>query len=189
MIKARLKSHGYTVLIKATEEKTRDKLMTEFHTYTALRDLQGTVIPVCLGEFQPRCPYWYHGSQMVSMMILSWSGMRINKHEASPQLVRLMNREGSRASDIVAQHGFFEMDPAWRNVLWNKETRSCFAIDLEDVFHGEGRGRASPEMPEGPGMVAIRSNKRKARSFSPPSSEKRARLEFLEHCHEEIEDR
>ncbi|KAJ5306248.1 hypothetical protein N7508_005263 [Penicillium antarcticum] len=71
LVKATLLSHGYTVVIKATTVGKQHRLQAELNNYRHLRSLQGHQIPVCLGDFQPRVAYWYHGKLMAQMMILS----------------------------------------------------------------------------------------------------------------------
>ena len=77
LMKAILLEHGYTVLIKATIADKEHHLRTEAAHYRYLRRLQGHQIPVCVGNFKPRVSYWYQGEPMAHMMILSWSGTRL----------------------------------------------------------------------------------------------------------------
>jgi hypothetical protein len=79
LLKATLLSHGYTVIIKATTEEKEHALIAEADNYHRLRTLQGHHIPVCLGSFVPNIEYWYHGEIMTHMMILSWSGTRLQR--------------------------------------------------------------------------------------------------------------
>ncbi|KAJ5737457.1 uncharacterized protein N7483_002582 [Penicillium malachiteum] len=77
LVKATLLTHGYTVVIKATTAEKQRRLQAEVENYVHLRSLQGQQIPVCLGAFKPRIAYWYHGEIMAHMMILGWSGIRL----------------------------------------------------------------------------------------------------------------
>ena len=75
LLKATLLSHGCTVIIKTTTERKQHDLQKEVDIYSSLQQLQGYHIPVHIGSFHPRIPYWYHGERMSYMMILSWSGI------------------------------------------------------------------------------------------------------------------
>lgn len=79
LVKAILIPYRYTVVIKATTAEKQQLLQAEVDNYRRLQSLQGQQIPVCLGVFKPRVTYWYHGELMAQMMILSWSGTRLQR--------------------------------------------------------------------------------------------------------------
>lgn len=132
LLKASLLSHGYTVVIKATTAQKQHNLQAERAVYSRLHSLQGSQIPVCVGHFEPRIAYWYHGELMTDMMILSWSGIRvqsiINQKNAS-----FFENERSRLANVLRSHGVVNEDDEWRNILWDEKSGRVVMIDFEEV--------------------------------------------------------
>ncbi|KAI2886130.1 hypothetical protein CBS63078_11031 [Aspergillus niger] len=131
-IKATLLSRGYTVIMKATTVEKQHRLQTEVDNYHRLRNLQGQYIPVCLGGFKPRIAYWYHGRLMAQMMILSWSGTRL-QHAIHDGDSRFFHQERDRALTALRSRGVVHCDSEWRNMLWDGLSHRLVVIDLEDV--------------------------------------------------------
>ncbi|KAJ5265170.1 uncharacterized protein N7525_007338 [Penicillium rubens] len=132
LVKATLLSHGYTVIIKATTVEKQHRLQAEVNNYRHLRSLQGHQIPVCLGDFQPRVSYWYHGELMTQMMILSWSGTRL-QHVINHENSSFFHEERDKALIVLRSHGVVHSDGEWRNMLWDDMGGRLVVIDLEDV--------------------------------------------------------
>jgi hypothetical protein len=132
LVKATLLSHGYTVVIKATTTEKQHRLQAEANNYRHLRSLQGNQIPVCLGIFQPQVAYWYHGELMAQMMILSWSGTRL-QHVINNENSSFFHQERDKALAVFRSHGVIHSDDEWRNMLWDDLGGRLFVIDLEDV--------------------------------------------------------
>lgn len=132
LMKAILLTHGYTVIIKATTTEKQHLLQAEVDNYRYLRSLQGQQIPVCLGAFTPRVAYWYHGKLMAQMMILSWSGTRL-QHVINDENSSFFHRERDKALTVLRSHGVVHGDSEWRNMLWDDLDGRLFVIDLEDV--------------------------------------------------------
>lgn len=132
LLKATLLSHGYTVIIKATTAEKEHRLTEEVDNYHHLRSLQGQYIPVCIGTFTPPVQYWYHGEPMAQMMVLSWSGRRLQQ---------IINAENSdffynarkNALATLRSYGLDHGDSEWRNMLWDDRENRLIVIDLEDV--------------------------------------------------------
>ncbi|KAJ5950969.1 uncharacterized protein N7479_009382 [Penicillium vulpinum] len=142
LIKATLRSHGYTMLIKATSTRQSRRIKTELSNYQSLRKLQGSQIPVCLGMFQPKIPYWYHGIRMSYMLLLSWSGIRTDEH-ATLETTQYMEQEMRKLEDILKEHGAIQKDAAFRNLLWNPISECFVMIDLEDLKWVKGTAQGS----------------------------------------------
>ncbi|EKV07085.1 metalloprotease m41 ftsh [Penicillium digitatum] len=132
LVKATLLSHGYTVVIKATTVEKQHRLQAEADNYRHLRILQGHQIPACLGSFQPRVAYWYHGELMAEMMVLSWSGTRL-QHIINDENSSFFNQERKKALTVLRSHGVVHNDSEWRNMLWDDISGQLIVIDLEDV--------------------------------------------------------
>ena len=132
LVKATLLSHGYTVIIKATTVEKQHRLQVEVENYCHLKSLQGQQIPVYLGVFKPRVAYWYHGELMVKMMILSWSGTRL-QHIINDENSSFFNQERDKALAVLRSHGVVHGDGEWRNMLWDGQSDRLVVVDLEDV--------------------------------------------------------
>ncbi|KAJ6038268.1 uncharacterized protein N7446_005078 [Penicillium canescens] len=132
LIKATLLLHGYTVIIKATTADKQHLIQAEADNYGYLRSLQGKHIPVCLGTFTPRVSYWYHGELMEQMMILSWSGSRL-QHVINDDNSSFFHKEREKALAVLRSHGVVHGDSEWRNMLWDDLSGRLIVIDLEDV--------------------------------------------------------
>ncbi|KAJ6134491.1 hypothetical protein N7523_000813 [Penicillium sp. IBT 18751x] len=132
LMKATLLSRGYTVIIKATTVEKQHRLQAEVDNYHYLRSLQGQHIPVCLGDFKPRVAYWYHGKLMAQMMILSWSGTRL-QHVINDGNSSFFHQERDKALAVLRSRGVIHGDSEWRNMLWDDLSGRMVVIDLEDV--------------------------------------------------------
>ncbi|KAJ5547554.1 hypothetical protein N7513_004788 [Penicillium frequentans] len=132
LMKATLLSHGYTVIIKATTVAKQHRLQAEVNNYRDLRGLQGQQIPVCIGTFAPRVAYWYHGELMEQMMILSWSGRRL-QHVINDENMSFFSYKREQALAVLRSHGVAHGDSEWRNMLWDDLGKRLIVIDLEDI--------------------------------------------------------
>lgn len=158
LLKATLLSHGYTVMIKATTARQSRRIKDELRNYRDLILLQGNKIPVCLGMFKPQVTYWYHGCQMRYMMVLSWSGFRMDA-EISPEMRNFVEGKLKKLKETLREHGVVHRDAAYRNVLWYPPTRSLMMIDLEDMKWCQGTVQGSKPV-DGPGIEAMRGDSR-----------------------------
>lgn len=152
--KATLLSHGYTMLIKATSMRQSDRIHAELENYENLMSLQGCQIPVCLGMFSPKIPYWYHGVRMEYMLLLSWSGIRTEEEHATLETCQFLEQEMHKLQDVFQEHGVIQRDASFRNVLWNPMSQSFVMIDLEDLKYVNGVSESS----EGHGSQQTRSS-------------------------------
>ncbi|KAJ5267854.1 hypothetical protein N7478_010662 [Penicillium angulare] len=132
LLKTTLLTHGYTVVIKATTAEKQHRLQAEVENYDHLTSLQGRQVPVCLGAFKPRIAYWYHGETMAHMMILGWSGIRL-QHVVNDQNFGFFDRERVEALAVLRSHGIIHGDSEWRNMLWDDVGHHLVVVDLEDM--------------------------------------------------------
>lgn len=113
------------------------RIHAELENYENLMSLQGCQIPVCLGMFSPKIPYWYHGVRMECMLLLSWSGIRTEEH-ATLETRQFLEQEVQKLQDKLQEHGVIQRDATFRNVLWNPMSQSFVMIDLEDLKYVNG---------------------------------------------------
>ncbi|CAP93412.1 Pc16g07420 [Penicillium rubens Wisconsin 54-1255] len=153
LLKVTLLSHGYTMLIKATGASKSHRIHAELRNYQNLMPLQGSQIPVCLGMFSPKIPYWYHGVDMRYMLLLSWSGIRTDQ-DAVVEVCQYLEQETQKLEGTLQEHGVVQKDTSFRNVLWNPTSQSFVMIDLEDLKWLNG----TPEGSERHGSQQTQSN-------------------------------
>lgn len=165
LMKATLLSHGYTVVIKATTQEKQHTLRAEVNNYCRLRSLQGYQIPVCLGDFEPSIAYWYHGQLMAHMMILSWSGTRLQRIINEGNL-DFFHKERDRALGALRERGVEHKDKEWRNILWDEQTRSLVVVDLEDMEWLKRPGPLQPTSGNSLGRRLVQGQKNKRRCLS-----------------------
>ncbi|KAL4866878.1 hypothetical protein BDV12DRAFT_187081 [Aspergillus spectabilis] len=103
--------------------QNRDKGFEPLHivveqvdNYRRPRILQGYQIPVCLGHFEPDIAYWYHGELMAHMIILSWSGTRLQKI-INNENSEFFDKERDKCLAVLRSHGVVHRDKEWRNML------------------------------------------------------------------------
>jgi hypothetical protein len=69
---------------------------------------------------------------MTHMMILSWSGTRLQRI-INNENSAFFHEERNRCLSILQAHGVEHKDKEWRNMLWDESTQRLVIIDLEDV--------------------------------------------------------
>lgn len=75
MFKLILASYGYTVVGKGTVKAFVPDLRLEHQFYDRLRSVQGSIVPVCMGNIDCVYPYYYHfATEIIHFLLLSWAG-------------------------------------------------------------------------------------------------------------------
>ncbi|KAH7201277.1 hypothetical protein DER44DRAFT_669271 [Fusarium oxysporum] len=103
-------------------------LRYENKIYSHLQDLQGKIVPVCLGVVHLIKPYYYDSGVYEDFMFLSYGGR--------PVLRGLGEVNADITNEILAalsrlhQHGVLHRDAEPRNVLYDKRTGRCMIVDL-----------------------------------------------------------
>jgi hypothetical protein len=128
LFKLTLASHGYTVAAKGTISDFIPDLQHEATVYNRLRSIQGIYVPVCLGAIDLVRPYHHHGSKIVHMLFLSWSGMGIDRHMDRNNMDDVLDRATS-ALRAIHQLGVLHHDAMPRNLLWNGQ--GVMVVDFE----------------------------------------------------------
>ena len=126
-----LASHGYVVVGKGTVQAFLPDLMHEGKIYRVLSKLQGTAVPVYLGNIN--LLEWYYldvGVRILHMLLMSWGGNLADKNESfkTPSELR---KEIERTTADVQREGVDQMDIRPPNLLWNEETQRVMLIDFE----------------------------------------------------------
>lgn len=121
-----LSSHGYTFVGKGTIDLYLPDLKHEYRMYQRLRQLQGKLIPVCLGSIDLGVPWYDLNVRIVHMLLLSYGG------EAISRSCMVEHDEQVRQFELViAARGVKHEDTRCLNMLWNKELERLMFIDFE----------------------------------------------------------
>ncbi|KAI4086487.1 MAG: hypothetical protein LQ344_007506 [Seirophora lacunosa] len=131
LFKVTLASHGYTVIAKGTRDVFVEDLRYEQRIYHRLSSMQGTFIPVHLGNIDLAHP-WYDsgGVRVIHMLLLAYGGMRIDQ-------VDEIDKSRDLGADLIAfqkelaSYGVRHGDLVDRNILWNTEMQRLMFIDFE----------------------------------------------------------
>lgn len=131
MFKVALIGYGYTFVAKATLRADWVFLHREGEMYEELKDLQGSVIPVCLGVVRVD-PEFYHEDRLLSQfMALSWAGLPLQGH-FDEAVESLLTDTVVRAYTELHGAGMQHRDSDLSNMLYNPLTSQVMLVD----FHG-----------------------------------------------------
>ena len=128
LFKFRLSSHGYTLAAKGVEIMDIKYLHHESKVYSHAQDLQGRVIPVCLGVIDLIKPYYYDCGVYENFMFLSYGGRSLKRQGDVSE--DAMNEILTTLGQLYCQ-GVLHCDAELRNVLYDKDTSRYMMIDLE----------------------------------------------------------
>ncbi|KAL8760650.1 MAG: hypothetical protein Q9184_003177 [Pyrenodesmia sp. 2 TL-2023] len=125
VFKLSLASHGYTIIGKATIDFYVPEIIHERHVYQRLRGLQGSLIPVCLGDIDLVYPWYCPGTQLVHMLLLSYGGEPIREIGAED------NARVTQFEMAIKALGVRHADTRPENMLRNRELGQLMFIDFE----------------------------------------------------------
>ena len=127
LFKVTLASHGYVLVAKGTVWAYEPHLLHEGKTYKKLSHLQGTAVPVCLGNISLAKSFNLdYCVEITYLLLLSWGGERFdNKKELSLQ------REVQQTVAEVKSAGVSQEDVRTPNLLWNDLLGRVVLVDFE----------------------------------------------------------
>lgn len=130
LFQVRLQEYGYTVAAKATPAYFVHRLKWEAAVYKHLRPIQGSYVPVYLGNIDLEVPYLYDGiAELVHMMLLSFGGKRISQHYRENR--DLVSQQVDVSAQALHNLGVLHRDLMPRNMLWNEEAEKVMIIDFD----------------------------------------------------------
>ena len=130
LFKIALTSHGYVFVGKGTVRAFVPDLLHEGRVYQQLKDLQGTAVPVYLGNVDlVDCYYLDVGVRILHMLLMSWGGETIAETVSQNEVQRTV-REVRRA-------GIDQQDFRTENILWNEKKKRAMLIDFERAVYIE----------------------------------------------------
>ena len=142
IFKITLISHGYTLVAKGTVEAFVVDLQREGHEYERLQILQGTTVPVCLGNLHLERTYFLDvGVKIIHMMLMAWVGDNLYEKTPAVPSARL-EREKQRSMTEVRALGLIRWDERLANMLWDDSQKRVMLIDFErSTWQAEKRPR------------------------------------------------
>ena len=152
IFKLTLASHGYTMIGKGTPPWYVPDLEKERAVYSHLGEIQGNVVPVCLGAIHLQRRYFYHPDVPIFYwLLLSFAGKCLQwpEYEARQSDVNALRGELSRRG---ISHGDLSPD----NVLWDEVAQKLMVVDFERAITRVVRREALQE---------LSSNRKRKQSF------------------------
>ena len=137
---------------KCTINVYESDLLYEGLVYKQLESVQGTHIPVCLGNIDLDRVYSYDcGIQITHMMFMAWVGQRIDC-QSPPSNLQLVTKQAIDAIHAIHELGVLHLDVMPRNLLWNEELQRVMFIDFErsEIMTPLPKSHKHPLMPISP---------------------------------------
>ena len=131
LFRVTLTSYGYVFVGKGTVQAFVPDLLHEGKIYRLMGKLQGTAVPVYLGNIN--LIEWYYldvGVRILHMLLMSWGGNLADEDESIKDSLRLQ-KEIKRTMTEVRRAGVDQMDLRSPNLLWNQEAQRVMLIDFE----------------------------------------------------------
>ena len=152
LFKLTLASHGYTFVGKGTVRAFVPDLRHEGRIHRQLRTLQGTSVPVCLGNIDCIYPYDLDiDVEIIHFLLLSWAGVALDWVEYAAR-----QKEVNELEKKLTASGVEHEDERCLNVLRNKPHGQLMLIDFERATLHQagtalqvGRGKQDAELPLG----------------------------------------
>jgi hypothetical protein len=130
LFKITLTSHGYTFVGKGTVEAFVQDLRHEGKMYDRLADVQGLIVPVCLGNMDLERTYYLDvGVRIVHMLYMAWGGECLDHHTPSVAPATLEYEKQRSLRDVACL--VVHKDIRLENMLWNVENQRVMLIDFE----------------------------------------------------------
>jgi len=159
LFKLTLASHGYVFVGKGTVKAFVRTLLHEGGVYQRLENLQGTAVPVYLGNID--LVEWYYldvGVRILHMLLMSWGGDMVEGTTDSEEIRRTVRE--------VRSEGVDQGDVRTANLLWNEERKRVMLIDFERaIYIDHDRSRVTAAKDER-ALQEVSPNKKRKRVMS-----------------------
>ena len=131
LFKITLVSHGYTCVAKGTVKAFVPDIVHEANVYDRLLSLQGSSVPVCLGNMDLQTTYFLDvGVKIIHMMFMAWGGFSLLDQSPSVSSTYL-EQEKQRSISEVQRLGVLHNDERLDNMLWDESAQRVMLIDFE----------------------------------------------------------
>ncbi|KKZ61359.1 hypothetical protein EMCG_04004 [[Emmonsia] crescens] len=169
LFKITLTEYGYTFVAKGVQGVDEPHLAHEARIYAHLSHLQGTKVPIFLGNITLELPYPLVSlARVTQMMLMSWAGTSIGVKSWLEGVDIEMEKE--ETLHALASSGVSHNDVGRRNLIWNPEQKQVMAIDFDQAtIHHTQKRRASTSPLASPKRKMIKNeNKQKTLAASHP---------------------
>ncbi|UKZ73878.1 hypothetical protein TrVFT333_001532 [Trichoderma virens FT-333] len=150
LFKLRLSSHGYTLVAKGIESLDLAHLQHENEIYDCMLAIQGSYIPVCLGNINLILPYYYDCGVYKHFMFLAWAGRPV--FQCTNQISHL-DMVSTITSVFKAIHKLrvLHRDAELRNILYDEHSGTFMVVDFKRAAYcGGGDENREVEMMRNP---------------------------------------
>lgn len=122
--------YGYTFVGKGTTRELWSEVAEEAAAYKLLAKAQGSAVPVFLGSIDLKMTYFFCGSEIKHMLLMSWAGNAV-----TPEQMRNDNvlSELRKSCHEIRKRGVIHGDSRWANYLWNPITCRVQIIDFHKI--------------------------------------------------------
>ncbi|KAG8526422.1 uncharacterized protein KY384_000015 [Bacidia gigantensis] len=155
LFKLCLLSHGYVFVAKGTIPRLVPELQFEAQIYDKLQEIQGAVIPICLGELRLSYPYSVGcGVDRIGhMLLMSYAGHATAGSDCSGH-----QDQALQLAQQCLRRGVLHGDTEGRNVLWDEREKRVTLVDFSHakIVEEKDKEGVNKEIQEEP-----RSKKRK----------------------------
>lgn len=135
LFKLTLVSHGYTFVGKGTVKGYMPRSKFEGRVYSHLKERQGQIIPVHLGNIDLVRPWIRGGFDIVHMLLMSWAGDCVIDNVARDEAgERLVEEQGKRFNAECVKIGACHCDTYLRNMVWNEENQQVMFVDFDQTI-------------------------------------------------------
>ncbi|KAL1888803.1 hypothetical protein Cpir12675_006030 [Ceratocystis pirilliformis] len=129
LFKVRLSCHGYTLVAKGVQKANVALLCHEKDIYDHVHDLQGSIVPICLGMVDLIGPYYHDSGIFTHFLPMSYAG------QSASEYVR-EDKEGAISEIVPAfaalhKQQVLHRDAKLRNIVYDVRTGEYMIVDLE----------------------------------------------------------
>ncbi|KAL7789024.1 hypothetical protein V8C37DRAFT_386986 [Trichoderma ceciliae] len=147
LFKARLSSHGYTLVAKGMENLDYAHLQHENEIYDRLLPIQGKYIPVCLGRIDLILPYYYDCGVFTHFMFLGWAGRPIFEYAINQINTLNITDAATRIFKAIHKLRVLHRDAEPRNILYDDQSGNLMVVDFERSGYCECQQQPPPPPP------------------------------------------
>jgi len=130
LAKIRLSSHGYTLVGKAMRKVDHRYLTHEAAVYDQLHDVQGSIVPVCVGMIELQLPFYYDSNVYSHMILISWAGHPLSRY-LTPSNEGAFISEVVKILQVLHRCQILHRDVELRNWVWDEAITKLMLVDFE----------------------------------------------------------
>ncbi|KAM0518988.1 hypothetical protein ACHAPE_003979 [Trichoderma viride] len=145
LLKVRLASHGYTLLLKGVIPAKVDHLRREVDMYGHLLEVQGSHVPVCFGMIQTQGEVSSNTyGEFTNFMVFGGfpeGVMSLSRCRAAGMNRRMIADAVDETFQRIHEERVLHFDPEPRNMLYDARAGRVMIVDFERAVYDEFRGQ------------------------------------------------